>query len=276
MWVNIQRLTGVAHCANVVWPDLEYDFVVQPGADPNQIALDIGAGLVPARGGRTRGAPTRGREWRSCGQHQRQRSRLSQASNLSTGNGLGQRTRDIVEGKYVIRAGQQVTFDIASYDKTRPLVIDPTLVYSSYLGGSGEDFGTGITVDAAGNAYLIGFAESADFPTTTGRLSDHFRRGGRCLRSEGCGSHFCWDAGEAELSRQECLCAGPALWRPRCSCLSPRVPQCAGTAGRHPGVLRGIEFELSRGRGGSTTGIHGNLPRIDFGGFQDNVERIGL
>jgi Beta-propeller repeat len=80
----------------------------------------------------------------------------------------GQRTRDIVEGKYVIRAGQRVTFAIASYDKTRPLVIDPTLVYSAHLGGSDPDFGTGITVDASGHAYLTGNTESADFPTTPG------------------------------------------------------------------------------------------------------------
>jgi hypothetical protein len=82
----------------------------------------------------------------------------------------GQWTRDIVEGKYVIRPGQQVTFDIASYDKTRPLVIDPMLAYSTYLGGSsGADHGTGITVDASGYAYLTGTTESADYSHHPGR-----------------------------------------------------------------------------------------------------------
>jgi Beta-propeller repeat len=145
---------------------LEYDFVVQPGADPSRIALDIEASLVSARG-----SPS----WAPL--------RVAENGDLAVGTkgsevvfrqpvvyqpvtDSGPRTRDIVEGKYVIRAGQQVTFDIASYDKTRPLVIDPTLVYSSYLGGSGQDLGSALAVDAAGNAYVTGETSFADFPTT--------------------------------------------------------------------------------------------------------------
>jgi hypothetical protein len=147
---------------------LEYDFVVQPGADPSRIALDIEASLVSARE-----SPS----WVPL--------RVAENGDLVVGTegsevvfrqpvvyqpvtDSGPRTRDIVEGKYVIRAGQQVTFDIASYDKTRPLVIDPTLVYSSYLGGSGQDLGSALAVDAAGNAYVTGQTSFADFPTTPG------------------------------------------------------------------------------------------------------------
>src|SRR5262249_33908469 len=125
---------------------LEYDFVVQPGADPSRIGLDIGAGLAPARG-RPRGGSL----------HVAENGDLVVGTEGSEvvfhkpvvyqpATDHGQRTRDMLEGKYVIRAGQQVTFDIASYDKTRPLVIDPILVYSSYLGGSGDDLGSGIAV----------------------------------------------------------------------------------------------------------------------------------
>ncbi|MEB2308806.1 MAG: SBBP repeat-containing protein [Candidatus Brocadiaceae bacterium] len=56
-------------------------------------------------------------------------------------------------------------FTVASYDKRYPLVIDPTLVYSTYLGGSNDDFGKSIAVDSAGNAYVSGSTESSDFPT---------------------------------------------------------------------------------------------------------------
>ena len=56
-------------------------------------------------------------------------------------------------------------FTVASYDKRYPLVIDPTLVYSTYLGGSSEDRGNGIAVDSAGNTYVTGKTSSSDFPT---------------------------------------------------------------------------------------------------------------
>ena len=56
-------------------------------------------------------------------------------------------------------------FEVASYDKAHPLMIDPTLVYSTYLGGSSDDVGYGIAVDSSGNAYVTGYTLSTDFPT---------------------------------------------------------------------------------------------------------------
>jgi hypothetical protein len=54
---------------------------------------------------------------------------------------------------------------VAEYDRSRALVIDPTLVYSTYLGGGS---GGGIAVDASGNAYVTGYTGSDNFPTTQG------------------------------------------------------------------------------------------------------------
>jgi hypothetical protein len=55
-------------------------------------------------------------------------------------------------------------FDVASYDRTKDLVIDPVLVYSTYLGGSMDDNGNAIAVDSAGAAYVTGATFSIDFP----------------------------------------------------------------------------------------------------------------
>ena len=73
--------------------------------------------------------------------------------------------RTTVAGGYVLEEPQQVSFEVAAYDTSRPLVIDPVLVYSTYLGGSGFDEGIGIAVDDRGNAYVTGFTNSTDFPT---------------------------------------------------------------------------------------------------------------
>jgi len=133
---------------------LEYDLVVRPGADPTQIGLGVeGADHleVDARGDlvlHTALGPVR--------QH---KPVIYQEVD---------RLRREVAGSYVLRGSQQVGFQVAAYDRSRPLVIDPTLFYSTYLGGGFNDSGHGIAVDAIGNAYVTGLTHSADFPTTTG------------------------------------------------------------------------------------------------------------
>ncbi|WP_179129216.1 SBBP repeat-containing protein [Candidatus Brocadia sapporoensis] len=87
---------------------------------------------------------------------------------LSSGHGIRNRKSETCDG--LSRANNQTSsfiygFTVASYDKRYPLVIDPTLIYSTYLGGSGSDVGFGIAVDSAGNAYVTGITLSSDFPT---------------------------------------------------------------------------------------------------------------
>ncbi|MBI3300513.1 MAG: SBBP repeat-containing protein, partial [Deltaproteobacteria bacterium] len=60
-----------------------------------------------------------------------------------------------------------VTFQVAAYDTTKPLIIDPTLSYSTYLGGSGNEAGRSIAVDSSGNAYVTGGTTSTNFPTVS-------------------------------------------------------------------------------------------------------------
>jgi photosystem II stability/assembly factor-like uncharacterized protein len=73
-----------------------------------------------------------------------------------------------VKAAYVVSRKREVSFRLGAYDHNQPLVIDPVLSYSTYLGGNGNDEGRGIAVDAAGNAYITGRAQSTDFPTTAG------------------------------------------------------------------------------------------------------------
>lgn len=76
--------------------------------------------------------------------------------------------KEFVEGGYRISAEREVGFEIASYDKSRPLVIDPTLSYSTILAGNGEDGIFGIAVDQSGAAYVTGYTFSTNLPITTG------------------------------------------------------------------------------------------------------------
>ncbi|MBI5206908.1 MAG: SBBP repeat-containing protein [Candidatus Firestonebacteria bacterium] len=71
-----------------------------------------------------------------------------------------------IEGKFKIsRLQYTYGFEISAYNKKYPLIIDPQLIYSTYLGGVGGDEGYGIAVDGSGNAYITGQTNSANFPT---------------------------------------------------------------------------------------------------------------
>ncbi len=72
-----------------------------------------------------------------------------------------------VAARYVVRGKHRVSFQVGRRDPRRPLVIDPVLSYSSFLGNSFSE-GIAVAVDAVGNAYVVGNISSSDFPVTPG------------------------------------------------------------------------------------------------------------
>ncbi len=132
---------------------LEHDFVVAPGADPGRITLHLrGVSKLRIDGGdlviRT-----------AQGELRLLKPEIYQES---------QGSRQSVSGGYVLRGGNRIGFKVAGFDRSRPLVIDPVLSYSTFLGGDYSDQAFGIALDSGGNAYVTGVTFSSDFPVTSG------------------------------------------------------------------------------------------------------------
>ena len=134
---------------------LEFDFVVAPGSNPSAIRLRLeGGNVVREAGGDLR--------WKSGSEEIRLHApEVYQARDEK---------RDRVPGEFVLLSdaaggeAREVAFRVGRYDPSRPLVIDPVLLYSTYLGGSDDDEVDGIAVDGEGNAYVTGRAYSLNFP----------------------------------------------------------------------------------------------------------------
>jgi Beta-propeller repeat len=107
--------------------------------------------------------------------------------------------RHEVASRYVLD-GSQVSFDVGSYDRSRTLVIDPTLSYLSYLGGSNDDSqaSTSLVVDAAGNAYIATGTLSTDFPVTAGAFQTTY--GGAPLLCSQNANNICGDVVVTKVS----------------------------------------------------------------------------
>src|SRR6185369_14523059 len=132
---------------------LEYDFVIAPGASFKQIrlAFDGADKLKLNRNGDLilkSGAQTitllRPQAYQDINNQRRE-----------------------IPVRYSLKSRGEVTFKVGNYDQSQPLVIDPLLVYSTYLGGIVQDEGNSIAVDGSGNVYIAGQTDSVNFPTVS-------------------------------------------------------------------------------------------------------------
>lgn len=137
---------------------LEYDFVVAPAANPAAIRVAVSG----ARGLTLNGAGDLVVDTAARPLVQRKPVAYQEIDGA----------RRTVDASYVLGADHSFGLRLGAYDLGRPLVIDPVIAYSTYLGGStgglGDDEGDAIAVDAAGNAYVTGRTASTNFPATAG------------------------------------------------------------------------------------------------------------
>jgi hypothetical protein len=131
-----------------------YDLTVAPGADVSQICMQIeGATELHARSDGTLAIETPLGTLEQGGLY---------AYQLTVDG-----RRQPVDCQFAVDRKDQVRFVVGSYDRARPLVVDP-IVYSTFFGGNGPEEAGGITLDSSRNAYLCGITQSGDFPTKAG------------------------------------------------------------------------------------------------------------
>lgn len=129
---------------------VEHDFVIAPGADPSQVQFDV-------KGADSLSIASNGDLSLHKGADE---VRLQAPVIYQESHGL----RVPVTGRYTVKHSTHVSFILGAYDKTKPLVIDPVLVYGTFLGGLADDEALGIAVDSNGSAYVAGWTQSNNFP----------------------------------------------------------------------------------------------------------------
>jgi hypothetical protein len=128
---------------------LEYDFVINPGSEVSQVRVAFeGAEKIRLDDEGNLIVSSNGEEVKHCAPV------------------IYQET-SAVAGKYVIKGTNEIGFEVGPYDRSKPLVIDPILVYSTYIGGDSSDVGLSVDVDNSGRAYIAGKSSSSEITFST-------------------------------------------------------------------------------------------------------------
>ncbi len=148
--------------------DLEYDFVVAPGADAKTIRWNVDSVLASQNKRHATTEPLRidGNGDLVVGRNgaEIRFPKPVAYQDIPSASTSGREQRKFIDAQYVLEAKDQVSIRLRSYDTTWPLTIDPVVWFSSYLGGSSTDQASAIAVDREDNVYLAGYTQSLDFP----------------------------------------------------------------------------------------------------------------
>jgi|GEM_PF-2074936 len=139
---------------------LEYDFIVSPGADASQIEVRYdGATSLSIDGLGNLVVET---SWGTVTEHTPRLYQFDEDRCVE------------LSGRYTLISENSFGFRLDdSYNPALALVIDPTLTYSTYLGGGSDEYGYEIAVDGSGSAYVMGVTFSSDFPTVSSYDGTH-------------------------------------------------------------------------------------------------------
>ncbi|MCK9150615.1 SBBP repeat-containing protein [Methanobacterium alcaliphilum] len=136
--------------------NIEKIFIIQPGANPDHIQIQLsGADQLEINSDGSLNMKTI-------------------IGNIQFTKPIAFQEDDAVSVDYKI-VGDIYSFQLGTYNTKKPLTIDPTLQYSTYIGQNRDNCGYSITTDNAGNIYVVGYTDSSSFPTTAGTYQNNLK-----------------------------------------------------------------------------------------------------